>query len=143
MLYDANNINLTLLKQYRLDLFTEKNNFQYRTYNTFLSSYLNSSNDIYIKLISSKLDKLYQNINYAYSSLYKWLDMYIENVSALESVLSKDSSSSFISESIIRNYVNSRLSDLPKNKITSRINYNNTNIKNTSDSEEDFVRYVS
>lgn len=130
MLYDTNNINLTLLKQYRNSFFNEKSNFINRSYSNFLSSHLNSCNDTYIKLMISRLDKLYKNIDDSYSSILKWLDDYIENVNALESFLRGDSSSSFISESTIRNFANSKLNNLTKNNIS--------NIKDNID----FIKYV-
>ena len=62
MVYDVNNINLNIIKQYKSDLLNERNSFINKTYNTFLSSHLNSSSDAYIKLIVSKLDILYKDM---------------------------------------------------------------------------------
>ena len=112
MLYDTNNINLNIIKQYRSSFLNEKNSFMNRSYSTFMSSYLNSCSDTYVKLMASKLDNLYKNIDNTYTSTLNWLNDYIENVNALELFLSSDSSSAFISESVIRNYANSKLSDL-------------------------------
>lgn len=116
MLYDTNNIDLIKLKQYNSTLKEEKNNFINKTYGVFLSSYLNISEDAYVKRMSVMLENLYKKIEIGYSSVSNYLDSYIENVSCLESFLSNDLGSSFIPESSIRNFAYSKLNDLPKMK---------------------------
>lgn len=117
MVYDVNNINLNIIKQYKSNLLSEKNGFINKTYNTFLSSHLNTSSDAYVKLIVSKLDVLYKDINDSYDSILKWFNDYIENASSLESFLSGNFGLANINESVLRNYVDSKLNVDIENKI--------------------------
>lgn len=115
-IYDTNNINLDLLKQYNNSLNKEKTNFINKTYGTFSSSYLKTADNIYVKNMAVVLEKLYKKIELDYSSVLTYLNSYIENTSALEYVLSGESGSSFISENVVRNFVDSKLLDLPNIK---------------------------
>lgn len=135
MLYDENKINLNLLKQFKSNFLNEKNLFSNGAYSTFNSGYLNTCSDEYIRLIASKLDNLYKNIDESYTNILKWIEEYIENANGLELFLSKNTGSSFVSDSIIRNFLNSKLSNLSKNDFykldfvenSSKINIDETN----------------
>lgn len=114
MPYDVNNINLSIINQYKQELFDEFNSFMNRAYSTFLSSHLNDSSDTYVKLMVSKLDDLYKDINKSYNSMLNWLDDYIQNTSALESFLSDNTGALYINESVLRNYADSKLNIIKK-----------------------------
>lgn len=133
MSYDTNNINLNILNQYKSSFLAEKNNFTNSTYNTFLSSHLNSSNNTYVKLMSTKLDNLYREISNSYDSLLKWFDDYIQNANSLELSLSGDFNPLYISDSILRNYVDNKLSGKLNRKIEN-ISYFNIDVNLTDSS---------
>lgn len=113
MIYDANNINIEVLKQDKSLFNDEKSKFEKYSYEMFLSSYLNNSNDEYIKLMANKLEQLYKNIQKDYELIYDWFNDYVQNVSSLEKSLSDDFGTYGITESTIRNFVNFNL----KNKM--------------------------
>lgn len=116
MVYDTNNIDLTKLKQYKRDINSEYNSFKNKTYNTFSLSYVNNSNNAYIKKMVVTLEKLYKSIDKSYLHLINYLDSYVENTVSLESALSNNSSINLIQESTIKNFVNNKLSNLPNEK---------------------------
>lgn len=117
MLYDINNIDLNRLKGCKLDINEEANNFKNKAYNSFLVSYLNNSNNVLLKNMTMTLERLYNSINKEYDELINYLDSYIDNMVSLESVLSNNSSPNLIKDSTLRNYADSKLSNLPKEGI--------------------------
>lgn len=116
MLYDTNNVDINRLKECKSNLSNEANNFRNKTYNTFELSYLNSSSNIYVKNMVMTLEKLYKSIDKEYTDIINYLSSYIDNIVSLESVLSNNSTTNLIPDSTLRNYVDSKISTLPKER---------------------------
>lgn len=121
------NIDITLLKQYKNSFDNENQMFEISSYNTFLNCYLNSCNDPYIKIVTSQIDTMYKKIIKDFNNINKWWTNYIDNIYALENYLSDNQGSGYISENIVRNYVQRNLIDLSVKQI---------DISNENDFEE-------
>ena len=117
MLYENNNIDISLLEQYKSLFEQEIRYYETSTYNIFNSSYLNNCNDVYIKIMSQKLENLYSDIQKGYKAIEEWWSNYLVNARSLESYMSNDSKIGLISEANIRNFVDYRLSTLINPKI--------------------------
>ena len=79
-----NVVNLKKIKEYKKIFEIEKKEFKNNSYNTFSNSYIKKSSDPYIQRMSSNLDKMYLNINSAYSTIINWWDKYIESLEGVE-----------------------------------------------------------
>lgn len=110
---EINRINVTGLKAYQCRFENEKNNFNNSTYTTFKSSYLSNCSDSKINTMKNKLDELYRRIEVGYNKIYAWWEHYLQDIEGIENTLSNDGRSGSINESLIRNYINSNLEELP------------------------------
>ena len=79
-----NVVNLKKIKEYKKIFEIEKKEFKNNSYSTFSNSYIKKSSDPYIQRMSSNLDKMYLNINSAYSTIINWWDKYIESLEVVE-----------------------------------------------------------
>lgn len=79
-----NVVNLKKIKEYKKIFEIEKKEFKNNSYSTFSNSYIKKSSDPYIQRMSSNLDKMYLNINSAYSTIINWWDKYIESLEGVE-----------------------------------------------------------
>lgn len=79
-----NVVNLKKIKEYKKIFEIEKKEFKNNSYNTFSNSYIKKSSDPYMQRMSSNLDKMYLNINSAYSTIINWWDKYIESLEGVE-----------------------------------------------------------
>lgn len=79
-----NVVNLKKIKEYKKIFEIEKKEFKNNSYSTFSNSYIKKSSDPYIQRMSSNLDKMYLNINSAYSTIKNWWDKYIESLEGVE-----------------------------------------------------------
>ena len=111
-MYDKNIVDIKLLKQYNSLLEQENRRFNLNCYSTFNSSYLKNIDDIYLKIMSNKLDELYKDIEKSYDVIMKWFNDYLSNINSLESYLSSDTGIGMINNSIVRNYVDSKIPKL-------------------------------
>lgn len=107
-------INVDILKQIQSLLEQEYRKFETSTYNIFTSSYLKNNSDVYIKIMSNNLEKIYIDIDRSYKNIIEWLNKYINDIYSVESYLSEESRLGTISESVIRNYMDSKIHSLPK-----------------------------
>ena len=64
-------INVDILKQIQSLLEQEYRKFETSTYNIFTSSYLKNNSDVYIKIMSNNLEKIYTNAFYGCENLSK------------------------------------------------------------------------
>jgi hypothetical protein len=112
MVYDNNNINVTILNQALISLIKEQENFNNVTYSSFKNSYIYNSTDMVIKGISTKLDFLYKEIEHDYTILIKWFSDYLNNIKSIELYLSGEGNLGSISEAELRNYISVKLENL-------------------------------
>lgn len=110
---EISRINISTLKMYKGNFENEKDNFKNSSYATFSSSYLSSSSDSTVNIMKSRLDEIYKSIDNGYNKIFTWFDNYTQDVDGIENVLSNDGRTGSITESLIRNYVNSNLEQLP------------------------------
>lgn len=110
---EINRINVTGLKAYKCRFENEKDNFNSTTYANFKSSYINSCSDPKVNAMKNKLNGLYIKIQIGYNKIFNWWTHYLEDVEGIENTLSNDGRSGSINESLIRNYINSNLEELP------------------------------
>ena len=80
----VNTVDLKRIKEYKKTFESEKKQFKNVSYSTFSNSYIKKSSDPYIQRMSSNLDKMYLNINSAYSTIKNWWDKYIESLEGVE-----------------------------------------------------------
>ncbi len=80
----VNTVDLKRIKEYKKTFESEKKQFKNVSYSTFSNSYIKKSSDPYIQRMSSNLDKMYLNINSAYSTIINWWDKYIESLEGVE-----------------------------------------------------------
>ena len=80
----VNTVDLKRIKEYKKTFESEKRQFKNVSYSTFSNSYIKKSSDPYIQRMSSNLDKMYLNINSAYSTIKNWWDKYIESLEGVE-----------------------------------------------------------
>lgn len=112
MIYDTQNINVSMLEQYLSLLNKEKENFNNVSYDIFKNSYMNNISDIFIKNVVSNIEVLYKEIEHDYNNIIKWFNTYLNNIKSLELYLSDDSSLGSISESELRNFIDYKLPKL-------------------------------
>lgn len=112
MIYDSQNINISILKHYFNLLNSEKENFENISYKTFENSYINNVSDSFIKKVAVDIESLYKEIEHDYNILIKWFDSYLENIKSLELYLSDDGNIGSITESELRNFVDYKLPNL-------------------------------
>lgn len=103
---DAYKINVSLLKTYESNFNNERNNFNNKTYETFLSSYLKTCSDPYVHSMSTELQRIYEQIKKGYNNIDKWWVDYNNNAETLENYLSGTGSIGAITEVSVRNSVN-------------------------------------
>ena len=120
MTYDVTKINVSLLTNCKSNFRSEQYNFKSKTYGTFKNGYINNCSDSYMKTIANDLNNIYSKIEANYETIYSFFDSYINNVNALENSLLSNSSSNYITESVLKNFVSSKLSDLPTNSVVIR-----------------------
>lgn len=113
---DIYKINVSMLKSYENDFKNELNNFNNKTYTTFLSSYLKSCSDPYVRRMSNELQTLYDKVKKGYTNIDKWWIDYNKNAEGLENYLSDNAGIGSISEFSIRNSAH-KLPDLKKYNI--------------------------
>ena len=82
--------NISIIKSQKSDFSNERNNFVSSTYNTFLSSYICTNGDSVVQTMSDRLKEEYKNINEKYNAIVKWWENYINDIEALENVLSRN-----------------------------------------------------
>lgn len=109
---DINKMNISLLKSYHQDFSNEKENFNQSSFQTFSSSYLKNCSDPYVLKMSDSLNRMYLKIKNGYANIDNWWVDYNENLEGLENALSNDTKSGSISESLLRNYINTQLPEL-------------------------------
>ena len=80
----VNVVDLKKIKEYKEMFESEKKEFKNSSYSTFSNSYIKKSSDPYMQRMSSNLDKMYLNINSAYSTIINWWDKYIESLEGVE-----------------------------------------------------------
>ena len=113
MLYDNNNINITMLEQYNKSFENEKKSFCNTNYDKFNSNYLTGCNDLFVKSMATNIKILYNKVSDGYKKISEWWDKYISDTKSMENYLSKNMKENTVSESVIRNFLDSKLSDLP------------------------------
>lgn len=109
---DIHKINVSLLKSYKTDFKSEQSNFSRVAYNSFSSCYVRRCSDPYVSRMCKNLETLYSRISKSYNNIDKWWSDYLTNIEGLENSLSNNGKSGYISESSVRNYVISKLSNL-------------------------------
>ena len=68
--------------------------------------------DNLLVLLKNYKSKLYKDIEKSYDVIMKWFNDYLSNINSLESYLSSDTGIGMINNSIVRNYVDSKIPKL-------------------------------
>ena len=110
------NVDIEVLKECKNLFEDEKTNFINQTYNTFLSSYLKNSNDAFINIMASNIESIYEEIKKGYYNLSGWFNDYLVNISSLENYLSGEGKIGLITDQIVRNFADHKLSTLRNKK---------------------------
>lgn len=103
----VNVVDLKKIKEYKEMFESEKKEFKNSSYSTFSNSYIKKSSDPYMQRMSSKLDKIYLNINSAYDTIKKWWDEYIENIEEVDKKIVNNSSLSKSIDKIKNDFLSS------------------------------------
>lgn len=144
-MYNNIYIDISQLEIYLNDFSKEKKSFELNSYNTFKSSYLNHSNDPFIRQMSTKLNNLYEKLDDGYDNIYNWYKEYVKNISSLEKSLKNSSSIGSITEPSVKNYISAKIPTL-KNQLNpnlidfNSISTNPNNLINASIKSEDIFK---
>ena len=83
---NVDTINLTLIKQYKIDFESEKSNFQHSSFATFTNGYINHCDDPYIKIMAQKLNAKYTEIDNSYFKILEWWNNFVSTYENAESL---------------------------------------------------------
>lgn len=91
-------VDVSSLSSYQNDFNNEHNYFNNKTYTTFTSGYLKSCGDQYINQMASHLKSYYERVEIGYRNINTWWAGYVNDVEALEKLLSGEGNAAGIEE---------------------------------------------
>lgn len=91
-------VDVSSLSSYQNDFNNEHNYFNNKTYTTFTSGYLKSCGDQYINQMASHLKSYYERVEIGYRNINTWWTGYVNDVEALEKLLSGEGNAAGIEE---------------------------------------------
>lgn len=91
-------VDVSSLSSYQNDFNNEHNYFNNKTYPTFTSGYLKSCGDQYINQMASHLKSYYERVEIGYRNINTWWTGYVNDVEALEKLLSGEGNAAGIEE---------------------------------------------